>query len=126
VDNLQTQTQPTAPTAPNYLQQLAETMKRKAREHPNTTIPPAQPLRSGARITLKLHSSKNVFQLRIARTGLYPLNDSTEDGCKRIKAWAREIETFCRDFGVGADRQWLQGYQGDEYYANVYWRDLPE
>lgn len=113
------------PAAPSYLQQLAATMKRRALERPNAPIYPSRPLQHGAQIVLWWDTQQ--FHLRIARHGLAPWNLINADGEKKLKAWRREIHTFCRDFGFTAHPPDgagdCDGTQELIYYVDLYFTD---
>lgn len=100
---MQTQTVPaTAPVAPSYLKQLADSLKRRARQHPDHPMFPEPPLKNKAMLIVIWHSRHEMYQLRIARGGLSPLHLWSTKGSKQLRAWRNECKTFLRDFGVPA------------------------
>lgn len=125
MDNIQTQTTPIqpSPAADGFLKRLANSMKTRARQQPNTPIYPFQPLTNKAQLVLRFENG--IYRLRIARTGLSPLNDWSSKGSSRLKAWRREVHTFCREFGF-ADHDETGASDADGareliYYVDVAW-----
>lgn len=102
-----------------YLQTLAAEMKRNAQKVPGKPQTPARPLKNGAQLTLRFYAG--AYQLRIARRGLSPFNDFSANGAKRLAAWRREIETFCREFDVPAEHAHADGAQELIYFVDVIW-----
>lgn len=122
----QTYPQPPTPPAPSvdgYLKRLANDLKTRARQQPNTPIQPRQPLTNKALLTLRYVGG--VYHLRIARRGLSPLNDFSPRGNSRLKAWRREVHIFCREFGfadhVADGAEDADGAQELIYFVDVAW-----
>lgn len=108
---------------PDYLRDLAAQLKRAAKRTPRHAVYPAQPLKNGAQLALKLEDAGTApyYKLRIARRGLSPLNDFSLNAAKRLRAWRTECKTFFEKFGIPEETPFADGAQELIYFVDVVW-----